>query len=157
MSKFRIHTGIGHTETAIVEAIVDCIKKYGRIPLTESEEMTLRNSIEIHETPVNLYGYKNDKRQEKANIVLRRNSVNRYLSKSDSNDIGFQCDEKTGEYIAHISDYDKLTWFDQAEERFYSYAAAWEAREKAELSGLYESIDWQEEGEKILLYCHASS
>ncbi len=57
-------------------------------------------NIEVHEEAKNLYGYRGDKRKEKAHIIIRRKYVG-----SSSNDVGF---EKIGNvYKTHASDYDR--------------------------------------------------
>ncbi len=56
--------------------------------------------IEVHDTPVNLYGYQGDKRAQVANIVIRRKYV-----QAAANDIGF-VKEEDGTYTAIISEYD---------------------------------------------------
>lgn len=57
-------------------------------------------NIEVHDSPVNLKGYKNDTRTQKCHIVIRKVNVG-----SASNDIGF---ERTAEgtYKAYVSEYD---------------------------------------------------
>jgi hypothetical protein len=59
------------------------------------------NWIESHEKPTNLYGFQNDKRQQKANIIIRRDYVG-----GAANDLGF-IKGPEGKYIAIISDYDR--------------------------------------------------
>jgi hypothetical protein len=58
------------------------------------------SQIEVHDVPQHLFGYKGDKRQKKANIIIRKQYVGKY-----SNDLGFIKDEE-GNYEAIISDYD---------------------------------------------------
>ena len=58
--------------------------------------------IEVHDTPQNLYGYQDDKRAQKAHIIVRRKYVG-----SSSNDIGFE--NINGTFIAHISEFDSGT------------------------------------------------
>src|SRR6185436_4451141 len=61
------------------------------------------SEIEVHQNPVTLYGYHNDARPEKANIVIRRQNVG-----SSSNDIGFlKLDD--GTYQPIVSEYDTST------------------------------------------------
>ena len=60
-------------------------------------------NFEEHENPQNLYGWKDDERNEKANIILRRNEVNKFTGAS--NDIGFLWNDDKYEMI--ISEYDK--------------------------------------------------
>lgn len=62
------------------------------------EELGYKPKIYID--PINLYGYRGDKRSQKAHIVLPRSQVG-----SSSNDIGFE--KKGDSYILHISAYDK--------------------------------------------------
>jgi len=58
--------------------------------------------IEVHDTPQNLYGYRGDKRAQKAHIIVRRSSIG-----SSSNDIGFE--NVNGTFVAHISEFDSGT------------------------------------------------
>jgi hypothetical protein len=57
--------------------------------------------VEVHETPVTLYGYHGDARPEKANIVIRRHNT----GIGSSNDIGF-VKRDDGTYAPIISEYD---------------------------------------------------
>lgn len=59
-----------------------------------------RQQIEVHQEAQGLYGYHNDLRPEKANVIIHRKFVG-----SASNDIGFIKDEN-GQYKAIISEYD---------------------------------------------------
>lgn len=56
--------------------------------------------IEVHNTPQNLFGYRGDKRSQKAHIIIRRKYVG-----SASNDLGFVKGED-GNYEAIVSEYD---------------------------------------------------
>lgn len=56
--------------------------------------------IEIHDESQHLFGYKGDKRQEKAHIIIRKKNVG-----TASNDLGFVSGED-GNYEAIISAYD---------------------------------------------------
>lgn len=58
-------------------------------------------AIDVHENPVNLNGYKGDKREQKAHVVIRRSNIGR-----SSNDIGFERGTN-GKYKIWVSDYDK--------------------------------------------------
>ena len=62
-----------------------------------------RDTIEVHDRPVTLYGYRGDARPERAEIVIRREYVGR-----GSNDIGF-ARQADGVFRAIISEYDQLT------------------------------------------------
>lgn len=57
--------------------------------------------IEVHKNPETLYGYQGDARQEKANIIIRRQNVG-----TAANDVGFVRDAN-GTYKAIISEYDQ--------------------------------------------------
>ena len=57
------------------------------------------------QSPVNLTGYKNDKRDEKATIVIPKEQINKFTGAS--NDIGFIWNENTEKFNFIISDYDK--------------------------------------------------
>jgi len=63
----------------------------------------LNLNFEDHENPQSLYGWKDDERNEKANIIIRRNEVNKFTGAS--NDIGFLWNDDKYEMI--ISEYDK--------------------------------------------------
>jgi hypothetical protein len=66
--------------------------------------LTLLNlSFQDHEFPQNLYGWKDDQRNEKANIIINRKEVNKYTGAS--NDIGFLWNGEKYEMV--ISEYDK--------------------------------------------------
>jgi len=104
------------------------------------------NKVELHDTPQNLYGYQGDKREQTAEIILRR----RYVGGS-SNDIGFKLQED-GTYEAIISDYDSSrhneTWRDKLSQR-YAYHNI-----KEELSSQGFSIESEsEEKGELLLVC----
>ena len=55
---------------------------------------------EVHNSPQNLVGYQGDKRQQKANIIIRRREVG-----SASNDVGFER-VANGNFKCHASAYD---------------------------------------------------
>jgi hypothetical protein len=80
-----VFTDAGH----LVEALVDL----GFPP----------DTIEVHDGPVTLYGYRGDARPERAEIVIRREYVGR-----GSNDIGF-AHQPDGVFRAIISEYDQRT------------------------------------------------
>lgn len=54
---------------------------------------------------VNLTGYKNDKRDEKATIIIPKEQVNKFTGAS--NDIGFIWNEESEKFDFIISEYDK--------------------------------------------------
>lgn len=65
------------------------------------------NQIETHDEATNLYGYQGDKREDKANVIIRRKNVG-----ASSNDIGFTREED-GSYRAIISEYDQGRYNDK--------------------------------------------
>ena len=65
------------------------------------------DQIEIHDKAEHLYGYVGFKRNQKANIIIRRKYVG-----SSANDLGF-VKKEDGTYEAIISDYDKAKYNDK--------------------------------------------
>ena len=61
-------------------------------------------TAEIYDNPQYLYGYQNDKRDEKANIIVDRKQLNKLTGAS--NDIGFKWNYETQKYDLIISEYD---------------------------------------------------
>jgi len=55
---------------------------------------------QVHKKASNLYGYQNDKRVQKAHIIIPRDQVG-----PASNDVGFE--KVKDKYIMHISEYDQ--------------------------------------------------
>lgn len=68
-------------------------------------------TVEDHETPVNLKGYRGDQRNEKANIIIDRTQVNKFTGAS--NDIGFLWNEAENKYEFIVSEYDQRHKMDQ--------------------------------------------
>lgn len=79
------------------------------------EEKGYKN-VEVHDTPQNLVGYHGDKRQQKAEVIVRRSEIG-----GSSNDIGF-AKQTDGTFAAVISDYDKhkhnATWMADLKKRY---------------------------------------
>ncbi len=82
------------------------------------------SKVEVHATPVNLVGYGGDKREQRANIVIRRQNVG-----SASNDVGFLA-SATG-YQAFVSGFDHprfgTDWLSQLSSRYQTH---WTARQE---------------------------
>lgn len=76
------------------ECLVEALKAMGYNPL-------------IHKEAVNLYGYQNDQRSQKANIIIHRSQVG-----SASNDVGF-LKKTSGGFEMIVSEYDQKTNFNQ--------------------------------------------
>jgi hypothetical protein len=68
-------------------------------------------SPDVFVEPEKLRGYRGDKRNEVANIVISRDQVNKFTGAS--NDIGFLWNEKENKYDFIVSDYDVLKKMDQ--------------------------------------------
>lgn len=102
-------------------------------PMTDSECLLealvdmgfARSSVDVYETPVPLEGYAGDRREQVANIVIRR----RHLSAA-SNDIGFLA-TPTG-YKALLSSYDQpllgSEWLSALNKRYVTHANEKSAR-----------------------------
>jgi hypothetical protein len=85
------------TEFRDLEALVEALKECCEV----RSQRSWSNAIEVHKTPQNLYGYANDKRVERAEVIIRKADVGRA-----SNDIGF-VKTANGTYQAVISSFDK--------------------------------------------------
>lgn len=76
--------------------------------------------VESHAVQENLYGYQNDKRAQKAEVIVRKKFIGDL-----SNDIGFSKDSN-GHFVAIISEYDRgvygQEWLDKLTQR-YAYHA----------------------------------
>lgn len=79
------------TEFRDSAALIDALAETGNWEIDQ---------IELHKTSQHLVGYRGDKRQEKAHIIIRRKFIG-----SSSNDIGFVIGED-GNYEAIISEFD---------------------------------------------------
>lgn len=73
------------------------------------------DQIEVHEAAEHLFGYKGDRRNEMAHVIIRRNNVCRGVGRtgSASNDLGF-FKTSDGTYRAIISDYDRQIGFNNS-------------------------------------------
>lgn len=74
-----------------------------------------QNWIELHDKATHLYGYKGDRRQQTAHVVIRKNNVG-----NAANDLGFVRNED-GRYGAIISDYDRNHFNNQWCNKLYTY------------------------------------
>jgi hypothetical protein len=78
------------------------------------------DQIETYDDAVGLYGYHNDLRPEKANIIIRRKNIG-----PSSNDIGFQRNED-GTFKVIISEFDKSrynqSWIDKLKSNYAFHA-----------------------------------
>jgi hypothetical protein len=111
------------------------------------------SKVEVHETAQPLYGYKGDRRPEKAEIIIRRKYVGHL-----SNDLGFAFSKETGAYEALISDYDRSRegyhqgWLAKLTQR-HSYHLV---MQQAELAG-FTVVEQQTEQGEIRLVLAATS
>ena len=80
-----------------------------------------RSQVEVHATAAQLVGYWGDRREQLANVVIRRQHIG-----SASNDVGFR-GSATG-YQALISDYDRTrfgeVWLNELHARYQVHSAA---------------------------------
>jgi hypothetical protein len=93
--------------------------------------MGFKNKVEIHDDARNLYGYQNDERKQKANVIIRKKFIS-----SASNDIGFE-KQDSGFFTAHISEYDKSIGYDDKwTTKLFTYYGVECAKQEAEREGL---------------------
>lgn len=71
--------------------------------------------VETHTDPQHLYGYKGDRRNQKAHVIIRQQFVG-----GASNDLGFVKNED-GKYAAIISDYDSSYYNKPWLTKLYTY------------------------------------
>lgn len=104
-----------------------------------------KNCVEIHNEPMNLYGYSGDIRPQKAEVIIRRKDVGQA-----ANDIGF-AQQKDGTYEAIISEFDSnrhnSTWLDKLNQ-VYSKEVI---REVADLNGF--SFECIQQGDELHITC----
>jgi len=113
--------------------------------LAENTEHQYTN-VEIHEQPQNLYGYHGDMRPQKANIIVRRKDIG-----GASNDIGFAKGEN-GNYVAIVSDFDKLKHNDKYMVGLKSAYAAARMHKEAKHQGLKLKSDTVVNGKRVVKY-----
>jgi hypothetical protein len=106
-------------------------------PMTDEESLLLaladlgfdRSKVEVHANAVPLVGYQDDRREQTANVIIRRKHVG-----SASNDMGF-LDSATG-YQALISDYDRshygTNWLAELNQHYGTHFSAKQERMAAE-------------------------
>tara|TARA_B100000614_G_scaffold262909_1_gene300890 strand:+ start:399241 stop:399651 length:411 start_codon:yes stop_codon:yes gene_type:complete len=83
----------------------------------------------VYEDAVHLEGYRGDKREQKAHIVIPRKQIS-----NASNDIGFERLEN-GKYRLHVSEFDETGWKKQSEKLVQYYG-------KAVVESIAESSDY---------------
>lgn len=107
-----------------------------------------KNCVEVHEEAQNLYGYQNDMREQKAEIIIRRKHVGQ-----SSNDIGFK-QAADGTWQAIISDYDSSQYDGKWLEGLTQQYGKQTVIEVAEEQG----FSWTEEvvGGEIYITCESS-
>jgi Protein of unknown function (DUF1257) len=97
-----------------------------------------RSMIEIHEQPANLYGYQGDKREQTANLIIRRNHVG-----GASNDIGYMI--KDGECTELISEFDRGSGYGLEWSKKVKKTYAVNVVKKAAVKKGYKLADMEEE------------
>lgn len=100
---------------AFIEALIKNWELARGVKLTRAD-------IEIHEVPQHLYGYQGDRREQTANVIIRRNKCG-----SASNDIGWMIDAN-GKATELISEFDRgyytLEWSKKLKGRYGLNVAA---------------------------------
>lgn len=132
MSAFRVHKSQIKLKASILEALADIVMKKRGVSIEKARDI-VDEYVEVHHEPVNLFGYKGDIRDEKAEIICRRGFVSNYLGGGASNDAGFTL--KDGCFEAIISDYDNGRWWGSAAPRFWQVALAQESILEAKSEG----------------------
>ena len=77
------------------------IKDLGFLLKALAEMGFTSEKVEVHDTPVHLFGYHGDRRKDTAHVVIRRKHVG-----ASSNDIGF-IRQEDGTFRAIISEFDR--------------------------------------------------
>ena len=91
-------------EVRDVEAFIEALCGTWPTPLDPSQ-------VEVNADPVHLYGYQGDRREQQANVIVRRKNIS-----PDANDIGFAINDG------------KATAFVSENERDGQYTSAWQGR-----------------------------
>lgn len=146
MSAYRVHESKVKTVAAILAALVDRIVQQKLRGLseeniaenvkewTDAAKALVKESVEIYEEPVNLVDYQGNVRNQKANVIFRRQFVDRYLGGGASNDLGFLQGEDAS-FEAVVSVYDEFRWWNTSSPRFWQAAMAHEAAMAAVAAG----------------------
>jgi len=92
MSHYTTTELVVNDVNSFVDAIVECWESARGHKIT-------REDVEVLDEPDHLYGFQNDRRDQKANVIIRRDKVG-----NASNDIGFMI--KDGKATAFISEFD---------------------------------------------------
>lgn len=103
--------------------------------------------IEVHDKPQSLYGYKNDAREQTAEVIIRREHVG-----GAANDIGFK-KQSDGTYTAIISDYDRKYYTDSWLNKVGTYYGV----ERTKMSCLSRGIHFTEtidDKQRPVIRCH---
>ena len=98
------------------DSLIKALKTIGLNPVT-------------HEIATNLRGYKNDIRNEKAEIIIPKEQLNELFT-GLSNDLGFKWNEAENKYDMICSDYDKANKMDERVIQAYAKVVLEEALEE---------------------------
>jgi hypothetical protein len=98
------------------DSLIKALKTIGLNPIT-------------HEIATNLRGYKNDIRNEKAEIIIPKEQLNELFT-GLSNDLGFKWNEAENKYEMICSDYDKANKMDERVIQAYAKVVLEEALEE---------------------------
>jgi hypothetical protein len=95
----------------------------------------------FYDEPTNLRGYLNDSREQKAEIIIPKEQLNKFYTKA-SNDLGFIYNEETNEYEMICSEYDEKLNIPNRIKQAYAKAVIEEA-----LESQYFSVESNEDQE----------
>ena len=98
------------------DSLIKALKTIGLNPIT-------------HEIATNLRGYKNDIRNEKAEIIIPKEQLNELFT-GLSNDLGFKWNDAENKYDMICSDYDKANKMDERVIQAYAKVVLEEALEE---------------------------
>lgn len=106
-----------------------------------------RENIEVHDKPQNLVGYMGDTRDQKANLIIRKNNVG-----GASNDIGFLV--KDGVCTAFISEYDSSKYSNKWRKSVMQTYSQATVVKKAGLKRLKTETFTRADGKKVVRVIH---
>jgi hypothetical protein len=108
---------------------------YKKIKCNLVDKKSLLKALEVlgfqadeYENAINLKGYRNDKREEVANIIVTKEQLNSFTGVS--NDLGFLWNEEESKYEMICSEYDTAHKIDERVIQAYTKVVLEEALEK---------------------------
>jgi hypothetical protein len=104
-----------------------------------------KGRVEVHDKPVNLYGYRGDVRSQKAHIVVRRHHVG-----PSANDVGYEINDD-GSITEHVSEYDRGSTFTEPKRNVVARQYAEGVVGRAAKSKKWKTVSREEQGGKIVM------